>query len=58
MWLQRLTGHFRRVAWLNPTPEAHWGYSQSTAMIRDLMEQRMFPLTLEGVDQMARELNR
>jgi uncharacterized protein len=57
-WMQRLTGHFRRAAWLNPTPEPYWGYTASTALIRRLLEDRMFPLTLDGIDAMARELNR
>jgi uncharacterized protein with von Willebrand factor type A (vWA) domain len=57
-WLERLTGHFRRVAWLNPTPEPQWGYSQSTRIIQELMEHRMFPLTLDGLDRMVQTLTR
>ncbi len=57
-WLQRLTGHFRRVAWLNPTPEAYWGYTQSTRIVQELMEHRMYGLTLEGLDRMVRDLAR
>ena len=58
VWLQRLTGVYSSAAWLNPVPEAQWGYSQSTAIIRELMGDRMFPLTLEGLDQAARLLSR
>jgi uncharacterized protein with von Willebrand factor type A (vWA) domain len=57
-WLQRLTGHFRRVAWLNPTPEQYWGYTQSTRIVQELMEHRMYGLTLEGLDRMVRDLTR
>jgi uncharacterized protein with von Willebrand factor type A (vWA) domain len=57
-WLQRLTSHFRRVAWLNPTPEAYWGYTQSTRIVQELMEHRMYGLTLEGLDRMVRDLTR
>ncbi len=57
-WMERLTGHFRRVAWLNPTPEPAWGYSQSTAILRQLLEERMYPLTLDGLDRMTRALSR
>ena len=56
--MQRLTGHFRQVAWLNPTPEHAWSYSQSTAILRQLLRERMYPLTLEGLDSMTRALSR
>ncbi|MFM1983293.1 MAG: hypothetical protein RJB22_2012, partial [Pseudomonadota bacterium] len=41
-----------------PTPEQHWTYSQSTKIIRDLMNDRMYPLTLDGLDEAMRELTR
>ncbi|RST30826.1 VWA domain-containing protein [Sphingomonas ginkgonis] len=58
VWLQRLTDTYASVAWLNPTPEAYWGHSASTAMIRQLMDDRMYGLTLEGLDSAMRELSR
>jgi uncharacterized protein with von Willebrand factor type A (vWA) domain len=58
VWMQRLTGHYRRSAWLNPSPPSSWGHTQSTALLRHLMEGRMFPLSLEGLDAMTRELSR
>jgi hypothetical protein len=58
IWLDRLTSQFRRAAWLNPTPERSWPYAQSIAITRQLMEGRMFPLTPDGIDAMARELSR
>src|SRR5579859_839679 len=57
-WLQRMTGIYPSAAWLNPVPEVHWDYSQSTTMIRQLMADRMYPLTLEGLDEAARALSR
>ncbi len=57
-WMGRLLGHFRRSAWLNPMPEEVWGRYQSIGMVRQLMERRMFPLTLAGVEAMTRELAR
>ena len=57
-WIARLTGHFRRAAWLNPMPERSWGHGTSIAMIRQLMDGRMFPLTLRGLEDMTRELSR
>ena len=57
-WVARLTGHFRRVAWLNPTPEPAWSYSASTALLQQMLEGRMYPLTLDGLDRMTRDLSR
>ncbi|GGG39735.1 VWA domain-containing protein [Caldovatus sediminis] len=57
-WLERLTGHFRRSAWLNPVPQDFWGHTRSIGMVGEIMEGRMFPLTLRGLDDMARELVR
>ena len=58
VWLQRLTGHYRRSAWINPQPANNWGHVSSLSMIRHLMENRMFGLTLSGLDDMAKELSR
>ncbi|MGP9821641.1 vWA domain-containing protein [Salinarimonas sp. NSM] len=57
-WLERLTAHFGRAAWLNPVPEAHWGHTQSIGLVSRLMGGRMFPLTLDGLDRAMRELVR
>jgi uncharacterized protein with von Willebrand factor type A (vWA) domain len=57
-WLQRLLAAYGRAAWLNPTPERFWGYTPSIQMVRDLMEGRMYPLTLEGLDRAMRDLSR
>ena len=46
------------AVWLNPLPEAHWGWTPSIGMVRGLMEGRMYPLTLEGLDAAMRELMR
>jgi uncharacterized protein with von Willebrand factor type A (vWA) domain len=58
VWLDRLTRHFRRSAWLNPMPQPSWSYNASTRMIAERMEGRMFPLTLEGLDRMVKALSR
>ena len=58
VWIDRLTGHFRSSAWLNPAAEENWRYTQSIVMLRELMHDRMFPLTLTGLDNMTRELSR
>lgn len=57
-WLQRMTAHWRSAAWINPAPHAHWQWSHSTRLIRDLFADRMYPLTLDGLDAAMRELSR
>lgn len=57
-WLQRFTTTYPAAVWINPTPEQHWGYSQSTKIMRDLLNNRMYPLTLSGLDDAMRELTR
>ncbi|TXC70099.1 VWA domain-containing protein [Sphingomonas ginsenosidivorax] len=58
VWLQRLTTTYPAAVWLNPVPVGQWGYSQSVRMIRELMADRMYPLTLGGLDDAMRELSR
>jgi uncharacterized protein len=58
VWMQRLVNTYPSAVWLNPTGEQYWGYSQSTAMIRALMQDRMYPLTLQGLDDAMRTLSR
>lgn len=50
-WINRLTRHFEKVAWLNPQPEEHWRYYMSVRMIHDLVGGRMYPLTLDGLER-------
>ena len=58
LWLKRVTETWRHCVWLNPLPEAHWSYTQSIAMIQRLMDDRMYPLTLEGLDRATGDLMR
>ena len=57
-WMQRLTNTYPAAVWLNPIPEAQWGYTQSIQILRQLMTDRMYPLTLAGLDAAMRELTR
>jgi uncharacterized protein with von Willebrand factor type A (vWA) domain len=57
-WMRRLLGTYPKAVWLNPVPEKYWGGTTSIGMIRALMEGRMFPLTLDGIDRAMRELTR
>ena len=56
--MHRVANTYPATIWLNPTPEQHWTYSQSTKIIKDLVNDRMYPLTLEGLDDAMRELTR
>ena len=57
-WLQRFTKAFPKFIWLNPEPEGLWQYRQSIAMIRQLMNNRMFPVTIEGLERGMRLLSK
>ena len=48
-WMQRITEHFDKVAWLNPVNENHWNYTHSIGMTQQLIDKRMYPLTLAGL---------
>ena len=56
-WMQRLLSTYKHAAWLNPTQERYWRATPSTGMLQRLLEGRMFPLTLEGLDGAMRELS-
>ena len=50
-WLQRITDVYEKAVWLNPTPKEYWQHTHSTKIIQDLMEDRMYPLTLKGMEE-------
>ena len=58
VWLDRMVATWPRAVWLNPVAEPYWGYTQSVGMIRRIMEDRMYPLTLAGLDAAMRALVR
>ncbi|MGH7097919.1 MAG: vWA domain-containing protein [Stellaceae bacterium] len=58
VWLTRLFEAYQRAVWLNPVPEQYWDGTTSIGMIRRLAEDRMFPLTLDGIDRAMRALAR
>lgn len=57
-WMSRITDLYNKAVWLNPVPERHWRYTHSIAIMRDLMKDRMYPLTLEGLEGAMKELAR
>jgi len=57
-WVQRLTHAFPHHAWINPEPTGVWGYRQSVSIMQQLMGNRMFPLTLQGLEAAMRLLSK
>jgi uncharacterized protein with von Willebrand factor type A (vWA) domain len=57
-WLRRLLDAWPKAVWLNPEPSASWQYRQSIALIRDIMQGRMFPVTVAGLEQAMRLLSK
>ena len=57
-WMERVTRTYPAAVWLNPVAEDQWEYTHSIRMLRQLMGNRMYPLTLEGLDRAMRELVR
>ena len=55
-WMRRVTDHWPKAIWLNPVPEAWWRHTYSIRQITSLMEGRMYPLTIEGLDRGLRQL--
>jgi uncharacterized protein len=58
VWLERVTRTYPACVWLNPVPENQWDMTYSVRMIRQLVGDRMYPLTLDGLDRAMRELVR
>ena len=58
VWLRRLVERFPKFAWLNPEPEGVWEYRQSIAVIRQVLQNRMYPVTLHGLERAMRELSK
>lgn len=58
VWMQRFREKFRKLIWINPYPQNTWGYTTSTQIIRDLVDDQMYPLTLRGLEEGMRHLAR
>jgi len=56
-WMQRLLNTYPKAIWLNPEPVKRWEYTPSIKMMTELMEERMFPLTVSGLELGMRELS-
>ncbi|MEY3018949.1 MAG: hypothetical protein RL336_2084 [Pseudomonadota bacterium] len=58
VWLKRILNNYSKAVWLNPSKQEYWSYTQSTAITKHLMEDRMHPLTLSGLDEAMAYLSR
>ncbi len=58
VWMGRLISAYPYAIWLNPQPESYWEYTPSVQMVRELLRNRMYPLTLEGLDRGIKALQK
>jgi uncharacterized protein with von Willebrand factor type A (vWA) domain len=58
VWLERITATYPHAVWLNPVSQRHWDYSESTTIIRRIFSNRMYPITIEGLEGAMKELVR
>ena len=58
VWLARVLAQWPNAVWINPIEQRHWGYTHSIGVIRQIFGDRMFPLTLAGLDAATRQLSR
>jgi len=56
-YMNRITSHFTKVAWINPQPEPQWSYYQSISLINQLIDSKMFPLTVDGIGRAIKEIS-
>jgi hypothetical protein len=49
-WMSRLTNHFDNTVWINPTPQEYWEHSYSIEVVKELLEDRMFSLSVSGLE--------
>ena len=58
VWLERLLEVYPKTIWVNPEPEKHWNYTPSIEITKEIMENHMYPMTLEGLDRGIRHLTK
>jgi uncharacterized protein with von Willebrand factor type A (vWA) domain len=57
VWIRRLLSTYPKAIWLNPEPQHRWPYTPSVKLTREIMEDRMFPLTVAGIDEGIKALH-
>ena len=58
VWLTRMLNHFPKTVWINPVVEKYWRHTHSIGLVREIFADRMYPLTLAGLENATRELSR
>ena len=58
VWMRRLLDAWPKSVWLNPEPSNYWQYRQSIALMHDIMQGRMYPVTVAGLEQAMRWLSK
>lgn len=58
IWMQRVMEHFDKVAWINPLPEHYWGEGGSLGITKSLVENHMYPMSVEGLEAAMKYLSR
>jgi hypothetical protein len=58
VWMQRITNHFEKVIWINPLPEHYWGEGGSLGITKQLLDNKMYPMTVEGLEAGMKYLSR
>lgn len=56
VWLDRIIRTYPHAVWLNPVAQKHWDYSESTTIIKRIFANRMYPITIEGLEGAMKEL--
>lgn len=56
LWAQRMLDQWPNSIWLNPRPETRWEHTPSTMIVKEVMANRMFPLSIDGLDRGLRML--
>jgi uncharacterized protein with von Willebrand factor type A (vWA) domain len=57
-WMERMTAMYPRLVWLNPERPERWGHTASIQIARELVGERMFPVTIQGLDDAIKALRR
>jgi uncharacterized protein with von Willebrand factor type A (vWA) domain len=58
LWMRRLRDTYDKVVWLNPVPREEWDWTQSVGIVKQVMEDQMYPMTLQGMEQSMAYLSR
>lgn len=57
-WIKRIADNFDHLAWINPTPKEYWQHSYSVEIVRELLNDRMYPLSVQGLEEAMTKLTK